>query len=139
MSIFQIKQRYLNFREEDLGDRGGGDPYSYGGIKTPDGVNVNPVISPMASRELTTDTPTRNRLGPPGFNQFSMKPLETRNNNDTSVNTVFANGMNRMIRPVPKKWVQPLPSRYQILVPKPDEFQISWGQPNDGNNEFELL
>lgn len=143
-SLYIRKQRYLNFQHEEL-EEDYGDPFRYGAPKyTMDGVKINPAISKMAILELNTDTPTRTQRGSrvygnAGFNQFSMKPLETRNNNEFSVNKVFNKGMSRKILATPAFFVQPLASRYQILSPKPDEFEIKWTQPGNGNNDFDLV
>ena len=137
-NIFKIKHRYLNFQSDEL-DENYGDPYRYQNSRFTNGIKINPAISKMALKELNTTTHQSygNRIA--GFNQFSMKPLETRNNNDESVNKVFATGMNRSTLTTPTFYVQPLPSRYQILSPKPDDFDVSWSQPGNGNNNFDLV
>ena len=143
LPLFKLKPRYLNFRREELENNF--DPYQYGATQyTMDGVQINPAISKMAVSELNTDTPTRTQRGSrvygnAGFNQFSMKPLETRNNNEFSVNEVFKKEMNRTTAVTPSFFVQPLSSRYQILSPKPDEFKIKWNQPGNGDNNFDLV
>ena len=47
--------------------------------------------------------------------------------------------MNRTTLATPTFYVQPLASRYQILDPKPDEFNISWSQPGNGKNSMDLV
>lgn len=138
-NIFKRKPRYLNYRGYELNENFG-DAYYYGPPKySADGTQVNPAISKIAIKELGTTTQRSygNRIA--GFNQFSMKPLETRNNNEESVDRVFAKGMNRTTLATPAFYIQPLPSRYQILSPKPDEFSISWAQPGNGKNTMDLL
>lgn len=139
-NIFKRKPRYLNYRDYEV-DENYGDPYYYSNPKysTPDGTKVNPAMSRIAVNELETTTRRSygNRIA--GFSQFSMKPLETRNNNEESVNRVFAKGMNRTTLGTPAFYVQPLASRYQILDPKPDEFSVKWSQPGDGKNTMDLV
>ena len=110
-NIFTVKPRFLNYRSDELGEV------------------INP-ISPLALNELKTTTKLSYGNREAGFNQFSMKPLESRNNNDKSVNEVFAMGMNRTTTTTPSFFVQPLPSRYQILDPKPDDFDVVWTEEN---------
>lgn len=134
--IFKKKPRYLNYRDYEV-DENYGDPFNYGAPKyTPDGMQLNPAISSLAIKELGTTTHRSygNRIA--GFNQFSMKPLETRNNNEESVNRIFEKEMNRTTLTTPPFFVQPLASRYQILSPKPDEFSQTWSQPR---NTIDLL
>ena len=137
--IFKTKPRYFNYQdyasEENYNDLYHGPPQQ----RTPDGTQVNSAISNLAIEELQYNSITGygNRLA--GFNQFSMKPLETRNNNKESVNQRFAKGMNRTTLGTPTFYVQPLASRYQILSPRPDEFSITWAQPGDGNNSMDLV
>jgi hypothetical protein len=129
-NIFKRKPRYLNYRDYEV-DENFGDPYYYRTPRyAPDGTRVNPAMSTLAVNELGTTTRQGYGSRIAGFSQFSMKPLETRNNNEESVNTVFAKGMNRTTLATPAFYVQPLPSRYQILDPKPDEFSVNWSQPN---------
>lgn len=153
--IFTKKPRYLNFQYEELESENNLiniNPAIYSlakkELKTTSQIGygnesntnlINPAISSLARQELKTTSQIGygNRIA--GFSQFSMKPLETRNNYDYSVNKTFASGMDRKTRTTPIYFVQPIPSRYQILDPKPDEFEQTWSQPGGGNNDFELV